>query len=306
MELDPLRGRKERLEGTVYHASADGRWLISANMTTVGVTPPGYGVQVPDEAVPRNIGPVEDDGFYLTDTATGRVRLLISIAEAIRRANPPVRISEPERQEIYGFHSKFNPQGDRGMLSLRWFPTTELRPFNIFKIGHDAMRFAWIVMGLDDGPVHCAIGPEKLEKGGYHATWFPDGHCISLNLNIDRVELRFVQFNADGSNLRKMLDATTDSGHPTVVPDGRHLLTDAYENEKAAFADGSVPLRWVDPTTGEEQTIARIPVRQPCPDRALRLDPHPAWDHSGRYVVFNGLVGGTRRVFVADIQSLLT
>ena len=33
-KLDPLTGKRQRMEGTVYHASPDGRWLISANMAT--------------------------------------------------------------------------------------------------------------------------------------------------------------------------------------------------------------------------------------------------------------------------------
>jgi hypothetical protein len=31
-----------------------------------------------------------------------------------------VAIRDPKQVEIYGFHSKFNPQGDCVMVSLRW------------------------------------------------------------------------------------------------------------------------------------------------------------------------------------------
>ena len=37
----------------------------------------------------------------------------------------------------------------------------------------------------------------------------------------------------------------------------------------------------------------------------FRVDPHPAWDPKGRFVAFNGFVGGTRGVFVADLTALL-
>jgi hypothetical protein len=97
-KLDPLRGERERMEGTVYHASPDGRWLISANMTTMRATQPGYGVCVPLETVRRRAGPVEDDGFYLTDTASGQTRLFASIADLLSRADPPVLIDDPQRQ----------------------------------------------------------------------------------------------------------------------------------------------------------------------------------------------------------------
>jgi len=304
-KFDPLRMIRERWDGSVYHASADGRYLISANMTTMRVTQPGYGVAVPDSAVRRNIGPAEDDGFYLTETRSGKCRLLISIADALRRADPPVHLDDPERMELYGFHSKFNPQGDLLMLSLRWFPVREPRPFNMFRIEHAAVRYAWIVTDLEVRAVHCAIGPEQWEKGGHHATWFPDGRRISMNLNIDRDGLRFVQVNADGSDLRKILPRVLGSGHPTVAPDGRHILTDSYLSEPFAYA-GTVPLRWIDLTDGTEREIVRISVAQPVSDSVMRVDPHPAWDRTGRFVTFNGTVRGSRHVFVADLGSLLS
>jgi hypothetical protein len=301
-KLDPLTGARQKMEGTVYHASADGRWLISANMTTMRKSQPGYGVCLPEATVRWNIGPAGDDGFYLTDTATGKCRLLLSLADAFNKARPAIAESEPGKYEIYGFHSKFNPQSDRLMLSIRWYPATDHPQWDWFGMtGDGGVRFAWVTMKLDGSELHCAVGPEQWEKGGHHGTWFPDGWRISMNLNIDRECLRLVQVHADGSGLWKMHDAVVGSGHPTVHPDGRHVLTDAYEGEKVSFGDGTVPLRWIDLETGKEQTLVRINVRQPCPDGVLRIDPHPAWDRNWRYVAFNGFVGGTRRVFVADM-----
>lgn len=304
-KLNPLTGERQRMEGTVYHASTDGRWLISSNMATMRKMQPGYGVCLPEAGVRRNVGPADDDGFYLTDTTTGECKLLVSICDLLSKAEPKVDLPNPEHFEIYGFHSKFNPQGDRLMLSLRWFPATDEPQWDMFKKDHDAVRFAWITMKLDGSEMHCCVGPDQWIKGGHHATWFPDGKRISMNLNIDREVLRFVQVNADGSDLRKMLDDIPGSGHPTVHPDGRYLITDTYNHESMAFDDGSIPLRWVDLETGEEETIVRIHTKQSCEDSVMRVDPHPAWDRNWRYVVFNGFVEGTRRVFIADMKPLL-
>ncbi|MBN2713514.1 MAG: hypothetical protein JXR97_13925, partial [Planctomycetes bacterium] len=303
-KLDFLSGSKDRMEGTVYHASPDGRWLISSNLRLNRKTQPGYGVCVPDETAGRNIGPVEDDGFYLTDTATGKVRMIASIKEMIEKANPKIKLDNPESYEIYGFHSKFNPQSDRLMLSLRAFPALEEPRWNMFAINHDDVRFAWVTMKLDGSEMHCAVGPEEWEKKGHHATWFPDGKRISMNLNIDREILRFVQVNYDGTGLGKILDNVQGSGHPTIAPDGAHILTDTYTRE-SVFGDGTIPLRWVDLATGEEEAIVRIRTATPYKDSVLRVDPHPAWDRTGRYVVFNAFVGGTRKVYIMDMKSLL-
>ncbi len=305
-KLDFLRGARQRLEGTVYQASPDGRWLVSANMTTMRLTQPGYGVQVPDDHVRRNQGPVDDDGFYLTDTATGARKLLLSTRAVFTKADPPIRFAEPERCEVYGFHSKFNPQGNRLMLSLRWYEPKGDPVFNAFGRREIAVKFAWVTCTLDGGELHCAVGPEQWEKGGHHGTWFPDGRRISMNLAIDRDILRFVQVNADGSDLRKMLDNIPGSGHPTVHRDGRHLLTDTYTREKTAYGDGTIPLRWIDLASGTEEVLVRINTQQPCADGVLRVDPHPAWDRTWRYVTFNAFVNGSRRVFLADMAACLS
>lgn len=303
-KLNPQTGEKQKMQGTVYHASPDGRWLVSANMSTMRRTQPGYGVRVPDEQVRMNRGPVEDDGFFLTDTRTGECRLLASTAELLRRADPPVRIENPGSCQIYGFHSKFNPQGTCLMLSLRWFPLSYGPAFDMFSVEHKAVRFAWVTLPLDGSRVHCPVGPEQWEKGGHHATWFPDGRRISMNLNVDRDGLRFMQVDADGAGFQKMRDDIAGSGHPTVHPDGRHLLTDTYTWRDLAFGDGTVPLRWVDLETGEERPLVRINTAQPHKEGVLRVDPHPAWDRTWRTVTFNAFVDGTRRVFVADLSAL--
>lgn len=303
-KLNPKTGVKRRMEGTVYHASSDGKWLISANMTTMRKTQPGYGVTVPDAAVRRNVGPSTDDGFYLTDTSTGKTKLFLSIAEILERADPPIRIENPQAQEIYGFHSKFNPQGDRLMLSLRWFPAHPEPRWNLFKTSPKEVRFAWVTVDLAKTKIACAVGPEQWVKGGHHGTWFPDGRRISMNLNIDQEEnIRFVQVNEDGSDLRKMRDDVWGSGHPTVHRDLINLVTDTYTQEPTAFGDGTVPIRIVNLETGTEEVLVRINTAQPAADKTLRVDPHPAWDRSWRFLTFNAFVGGTRRVFIADMAS---
>jgi len=304
-KLDPFTDARQRLAGTVYHVSPDGRWLVSANLANMRRTQPGYGVRVPDHVPPRNVGPVDDDGLYITDTLTGKSRLMVSIRDLLTQADPPVRMDQPDRQEIYAFHGKFNPQGDRLMLSLRWFLAQDTPQWDMFSINFDAVRYAWVTMPFDGGPKHCAVGPEQWEKGGHHATWFPDGRRISMNLSIDRGCLRFVQVNADGSGLRKMGDNLVGSGHPTMHPDGRHLLADAYVWEEVAFGDGTIPLRWIDLSTESEKTLVRINTESHAADAVLRVDAHPAWDRTWRYVTFNAFVDGTRRVFIADMESLI-
>ena len=307
-KMDPLRKTKIRMDGPVYHASPDGRWLIAANMTSMQRTQPGYGVMVPDEKIRRNIGAPEDDGFLLTDTATGKTKLL-PLSDLVKRGRAAgLKMSEEEeaRSEIYGFHSKFNPQSDCMMLSLRWFPNAGHARKNLFKLDGGSVRFTWLTLPVDASEIHCPVGPEEWEKGGHHATFYPDGKEISMNLNIDRDVLRFVRVNNDGSGYRKISEKLIGSGHPTVHPDGVHILSDSYLGEFCSnTAAGTVPLRWCDLRDDTETSLLDIRIFQDSGFGELRCDPHPAWDRSWRYVVFNGIPDGKRRVFLADMEALV-
>lgn len=304
LKLNPLTGKGERMDGTLYQASHDGRWLISANMTTMRRTQRGYGVVVPDEHVRTNIGLAEDDGFFITDTQTGKCRLLISLKDVVARANAPAELLDAGRFEVYGFHSKWNEQDDRLMVTLRWFPQAGGQRFAVHDQHKGEVRYAVYTLRPDGSDVHLAIGPEQWEKGGHHTTFTPDGRRLSANLNIDRDGLYFVQCDLDGKNLRRIHPTIPGSGHPTVHPDGRHILTDTYTQEKTAYGDGTIPLRWIDYVAGTEQRLVRINTAQPCRESPMRVDPHPAWDRTWQYVAFNGFVEGTRRVYIADMRGV--
>lgn len=305
VRLNPLTGEKMRLEGTIYRISPDGKSIISSCMKRMRRTQYGYGVIVPDECVPRNYGFRDDDGLYITDTGTGKRRLLVSIRDVFDKAKPAIDRQRYEKGECYGFHCKFNPQGDRLIFTMRWFEGGEHQPFHM--IGKH-LYFWVLTMKPDGSDMYVAVSPEQWEKLGHHINWFPDGKKLSMNLCIDGDhKLYLVQANYDGSGLKKIHSEIPGSGHPTVHPDGIHILTDSYEREKISFGDGTIPLRFIDLRENTEKHIVRINIGNAAAKKisALRVDPHPAWAPDYRYMAFNGYVKGTRRVFVADMGGLL-
>jgi hypothetical protein len=300
--LDPFTGQTRRIAHGVYKASPDGQKVACASLAAMRRTQNGYGVVVPDEFVPRNVGLREDDGLYVSDVATGSGGLLISIAECVRRAEPPSVFRNLDGYEVYGFHCKWNPQDTRLLFTLRGYPADH--PARFDALGQGVVRFEVLTLDGDARDVRLAVGADQWAKGGHHINWFPDGEHLSMNLNIDRKGLRFCRVRYDGTGLGKILDDVPGSGHPTVHPNGRHILTDAYVHEPVTAADGTVPLRLVDLHTGRQQTVVRMRTLTEPQDScgALRVDPHPAWDAAHRLVAFNGFADGTRRVYVADLS----
>lgn len=302
VHLDPLSGRSRVLPGPVYHVSPDGRTLASANPIRMQRTQPGYGVVVPPERVgPRHVGFPADDGFTLTDVATGRTRFL-SLAEIWERLGPRLDIPEPRAGGAYGFHSQWSPDGTRIMFTVRWVPATapDWAP------DHRDIRFNVLTVTPDFSELHVAIPARLWERGGHHTNWCPDSRHLLMNLGHFGYPFQLCRVAYDGSGLASLFETPIGSGHPTLHPDGRHILTDTYLFEKPyAWDDGSVPLRWIDTHTRTETEIARIPSRPPQTDGALRVDPHPAWDRTHRRIAVNAVIDGTRAVLVADLSALL-
>ena len=129
-----------------------------------------------------------------------------------------------------------------------------------------------------------------------------------MNLDVDGTSMKFVSADVFSGETTPLHPTAGGSGHPSVHPGGRFLLTDAYPGEPAGYGDGTVPIRLLDLKTGEEKVIARIQSRPAYvgPRKEMRLDAHPAWDRTGNYITFNGCPDGTRRVFIADVFAIVS
>ncbi|ANE45200.1 hypothetical protein SY83_01370 [Paenibacillus swuensis] len=295
IKLNPFTGERKILDYGIFMISPDGRTAATTCPSRARRTQVGYGVMLPEDQVPVNIGAPEDDGLYVTDTETGRGRLLVSIRTMLEELHNKgkLHLDDYMEGENYGFQCKWNPQGTRLLFVLRSFNKDRtIRKNHV------------ITMKSDGTDIHLAIPSYVWAKGGHHINWTPDGEHLTMNLNIDGQGLRFVKVQYDGEGLRKLLDEVEGSGHPTMHPDGIHLLTDAYLEDTVAFGDNTVPIRLINIKSGYDRLLARVPTQQPF-DFTLRVDPHPAWDRTYTRFAFNAYVGGTRRVFVADVSGIV-
>ena len=295
--LDLFTGEARKLDGTIYVVSPDGKYAASPCLLRTAVTQAGYGVIVPEDRVPRNRGAASDDGLYVTDIATGKCELLASLAEILEAVDDPLTAEGDGEGDFYGFHVKWNPEGDRLMFVVRWVP----------RDSGGGNRANVITMKADGTDIQCAIPASVWSKGGHHPNWCPDGEHVMMNLKTDGGAMQFVQTRHDGSDFRIMSDTVPGSGHPTLHPNEKTIVTDAYPHEPVAFGDGSTPVRLVDLSEGTERTLVRIQVTPDCrgPKGELRVDPHPAWDREFRRIAFNGCPDGTRRVYVSDLSEFV-
>jgi len=309
VRLDITTGTAERLPGGVYQASPCGRYAAAASMEKMRRTQKGYGVVVPDEHPPRNLGARDDDGLFITDLETGERRLVVSLADAARVIPELCDLSEAElaEWEIYGFHCKWTPAGDRLIFTIRRYKHEGQDRFDAFGWSKGGVRFDVLTVKPDGRELHNAVPAKLWEPGGHHINFFPDGTKLSANIRFpDEGHMSLIRVNIDGSGFGKITEQTHGSGHPTVHPNGRDILTDTYTGEPMAFGDGSVPLRWIDTQADTERMLMRIGSKvQPTNDGALRVDPHPAWHPAWKWFAFNAVQDNTRRVYLADATALV-
>ncbi|MEJ7767058.1 MAG: hypothetical protein WKF89_04560 [Chitinophagaceae bacterium] len=290
--LDPLTGKSRQLDGTVFMASYNGKKIASYNLVKSVYAQVGYGVIIPRHLIQRNIGPVENDGIDITDIATGKSKRIINIKQLYHQSIPSIAVSNPQDYEYYCFQVKWNPQGTRLLTTLQWTP---------IKGGPRARSV--ITMRPDGTDIRTAVTPEQWAKGGHHINWMPDGEHLSMNLDIDTTKgLELVSVRYDGSDMKTVF--YPGSGHPSFHPRGLPLIiTDAYPNEAVTKRNGTVPIRLLHTDTQKKEVVAEPFVT--LKEGEFRIDPHPAWDRSGRYVIFNGFAGDTRNVYVADLQKII-
>ncbi len=291
IRLNPLTGASRRMGGTVFMASMDGSKLATYNLISSRRAQVGYGVVVPDAKAPRNIGPVATDGIDITNTSTGAVKRIVTIRDIYEKTVPKIAIANPQDYEYYCFQVKWNPQGTRLLTTLQWTPRT----------GGDRRRSV-ITMRPDGSDLRTAITPDQWAKGGHHINWTPDGEHLSMNLNVDgKPGLEIITVRYDGSEMKTIF--SPGSGHPSLNPLGLpFMVTDAYPGELGT-TDGTVPIRLMNVQSTKEQSIVNIFLSKAGGE--FRIDAHPAWDRSGRYVIFNGFLDGTRNVFMADLKDVL-
>jgi len=304
VRLDLASGKRALLDGTVYAIAPGGRLSASPCLRRMARTQRGYGVVVPESHLPRNRGAPADDGIYLTDVASGSSRMLVSIAQLVEETLPAAQRDMYRKGDFYCFHVKWNPQGTRLLLVLRWLPRTWMP----WKRKKRHRRLSVITLDADGRNARVAVPDTLWRKGGNHPNWCPDGEHVLMNLNSEGTGLRFVQVRYDGTGLTTLSTSVPASGHPTMHPDNRHVLTDAYPHEPVAYGDGTTPLRWIDVRDSRETALVRIRTRSPyeADTPALRVDPHPAWDGNFRRIAFNACPDGTRMVYVADLSEVIS
>jgi len=292
---DPIRKTSRKWEGATFMVTPDGKQTASHNMINSVNAQSGYGVILPEKFRNKNSGVVNNDGLFVTDVKSGKTKMIASIKRIFDEAKPGIGIDDPENYEIYTFKAMWNSQGTRLMTCLIIKPKTG-----------GPRKVALVTIKPDGTDIRTAVTTKQYSKGGHHMAWMPDGDHFSMNLEVDSTKngLELITAKYDGTEMKTVF--SPGSGHPSFHPKGLPLIiTDAYNHEKSvAKGDGIVPIRLMNTKTGKEILLANVRVPS-VKDNSFRMDAHPTWDRTGRYVIFNGYDDNNRGVYIADLQKTI-
>jgi len=280
-----LAGREARpLAGPLYDTPRDGSWVVGTALDRINLSQLGYGA--PLTAWPRT-GTPSDAGVARTELM-GPSRMLVS-TEAMVSALPDA--DRFGRGVCALAHTKVAPDGGRIFQVVRSLPPLRR-----------SIARAIVTFGPGGGDLRCAFTPAQWQPGGHHPAWCPDGEHLVMNVVL-KGTMRFARFRYDGSGLEPLSDRHLGSGHPTIHPAGRFLVTDSYQHEAGISGPGpEIPIRLLDLRDDTLEVLFRMPSRGGL--TAFACDLHPVWSRDGRKLCLNGAPGDQRAVFVADLAGI--
>lgn len=297
IRIDIETGEVIAYSGPMYHLSPDAMYVAGFPLDYINFTQVGYGApENPDSMPGKYEGAPVNLGLIQTELTTNQSKMIMSLSQF----KPWYDQEKFSEGTFYLFHTKYNAQSNRIMQVVRC-----ILP------GSKAWNPSLYTFDPRGENLRQTISVEQWGQGGNHPNWHPDGKRIIMNLRANKElgadKMMMVIFNEDGT-MMKALTERTGSGHPSVTPDTRYLLTDAYalaREKEFINENGEVKIRLIDLQSDEEEAICYVYVPPVSVYGNQRIDPHPVWSRDYKKVIFGGAPNGKREIFMADLSEVL-
>jgi len=263
-----------------YAVTPDGQGFLSVCMARLYRVRPAYGYAGGTEARPDHPAP-RDEGLWYVDFATGKSRLVLSIANAVAAV---IRTMTKEEQFtfrrgdfVYWMnHVKISPNGKRFTLKLRWREPG--KPFD----------GASITCNIDGSDLRV------LSRATSHVMWYGDDHLFWWDLRGKQVVLGADIPFEDGVPPQPLAPGVFDlNPHARLVPgtSDKMFFDEPYRS--------TVKLFIVDLKTKDVESIAQFGGHLP-PGGPFRCDLHPVPTPDGQRVLVTSLASGSRQLWIAE------
>ncbi|MDR1280629.1 MAG: hypothetical protein LBK99_07375 [Opitutaceae bacterium] len=276
-------GKERVLDRPVYAVNRGGTTGISLNFARLQHQRPGYGYAgVPDAWA--SVDEPEDDGLYAVDLATGKSRLILSVAAAARFQRGPDFDGRVHRFN----HAQFGADDRRfAVLHRRKTAAQEVGFTRLLTldVGGDGLRC------LTD---HEMVSHYDWRGGDAILAWAnrndTGSHYYLFHDNDEAPELR-IEMIGDG--------ILACDGHCSFSPDRQWVLSDTYpdkhDHHRTLFL-------W------HMESATRIDIGRflsPPMEWQIRCDLHPRWARNGRSVCIDSIHEGARQMYRIDVSEIV-
>ena len=289
--LDVKSGRTRTLPNPFYTFSPDGQTAFAPDFARLDVTRPGYGYATGAERDIWKLKPAPDDiGIWRMDVATGKQRLLFSLAEAakIPFTGPATAAFTPGSVHWFN-HLLCNTDGTRLFFLHRWRNPGDKASF----------RTRALTIDVNGGKVH-VMDPNG---GTSHFVWRDPQHIFAWAWHPSHGERFYIYKDLSDEVTVVGKDAMPVNGHNTYLPNTNNewVLNDTYPQGPAKLQR---PYLYHIPTNRRIE-VGAFPTVAAINGKEWRCDTHPSASRSGRQFCFDSAHASGRQVYVADIAQLL-
>jgi hypothetical protein len=298
VEIDLESDKVTAFETSMYNVARNGSYAIGFPLELLNVTQQGYGMPSEDTYNPPSLPPgmSSEQGVWRTDLKSGKSVLLYSVADVA--SNVPEPMPTPDGT-YYFWHSKYNRQVSRIMQVLRCI-------FPGFDGGGERNTMVFTLTADGKEVFYTGQDPVWDYPLGGHPNWHPDGEHIIRNMKPGGDTPRICQFKYDGSDFKILSESFNSSGHPSIEPTGRYIITD--QRDIIDKNNQVISLIVLDTVSDKAETVCTLPTINTqglkLITKTMRLDGHPCWSRDYKKVSLQAAPEGKRQLFVVDLSHL--
>lgn len=238
-----------------------------------------YGYSVTASNFSKN-QPLEQDGVWRVDLASGQGKLIFDLAMLIAREKRP-EMADSEHQVN---HIIYSPQGTQFVFMHRW---TGVRG-----------RFSRLYIANADGSNLRILMDDRMVS---HYYWRDEDYLLAW-ARIKEVGDRYYLINVNTGEWQIVGDSVLDlhgDGHPSFSPNQRWIVTDTYPNRARQRH-----LLLYEIATEKLIELGRFFAPWQF-DGYTRCDLHPRWSWDGMMISIDSAHEGRRMSYMLDVSSLV-
>jgi len=279
--LDVKTGKKRTLPAPIYALSPDARWAVAPDFRRLNDTRPGYGYAgLPDPN--ENVLAPQDAGIWRMDLRTGKQKLILSFAQAVRVPNPQADWTGAKH---WFNHLLVCPDGSRFIFLHRWRGKKEGKSF--------ATRMFTANWEGKDLYVLDPYGKTS------HFIWRDARHVLAWAWHPSHGD-KFYLYEDRTANVEPVgPQVMTVNGHCSYLPGNRWILNDTYPDKER-----NQNLYLYDTREGRRVPLGSFYAPKEYSGE-WRCDLHPRFSPDGRKVVIDSAhAGNGRQMYVIETGTL--